>query len=172
MWLIILELNVFISIMFHHCNPQLALTGNGVLSPMKQLAASTYGSGGQGCVGRGTQGKLGLGGMHTLPTPYGHVDVRGQTGNNHFSQPPVNLQYEQQQLLLAPVTNQEYYEGREQAVNEVSSYSKKSIDLIPTNESSFILRLIETFRVPNSLIFNAFSFFSSPPYKNSTHIPM
>ena len=97
---------------------KVALTGNGALSPMKQFAASTEGQ--QGGMSRDDPSKgisLGGGGMSTLPTPYGNVDAK--LGNNAYSQPAVNLQYQQQQLLLAPVANQEYYQGREQAVNEV-----------------------------------------------------
>ena len=96
---------------------KVALTGSGALSPMKQFAASTEGQ--QGNTNRGGSSKgIPLGGaMNTLPTPYGAVDAK--LGSNSYSQPPVNLQYQQQQLLLAPVANQEYYQGREQAVNEV-----------------------------------------------------
>ena len=97
---------------------KVALTGNGALSPMKQFAASTESQ--QGVASKNGPNKgipLGGGGMNTLPTPYGNVDAK--LGNNAYSQPAVNLQYQQQQLLLAPVANQEYYQGREQAVNEV-----------------------------------------------------
>jgi syntaxin 5 len=92
------------------------LTGNGVLSPMRQFAATTNAQkgsasaaskadpeaggvgGGVGGGGGGTSGKA------QYYTPYG-----------------TDQQQQQQQLLLAPPATQQYYESRERAVGEVES---------------------------------------------------
>lgn len=87
------------------------LTGNGVLSPMKQFTASVEPTKGGNKFGNKNQ---------MLPTPYNMVDTNHKDAPSMYSNNnPVQLQYSQQQLLLAPVANQEYYQGREQAVNEV-----------------------------------------------------
>lgn len=88
---------------------KIELTGNGVLSPMKQFAAST---------GADIQGakplKQNASQAISLPTPYNMVSAPSIGGG---AAPPLHLQ--QQELLLAPVASQEYYQGRQQAVNEV-----------------------------------------------------
>ena len=99
------------------------LTGSGVLSPMKQFAASAVGGGDVNGRGAGSGNKsAGMkqnhgGHMSMLPTPYNSGAAGGGSGQSSY---PVQMQYsQQQQLLLAPVASQEYHQGREQAVNEV-----------------------------------------------------
>jgi len=88
------------------------LTGNGVLSPMRQFAASTtareaaaaessVAAGGGG----GAAAAAGGGKQQYYGTPYYGTDQQQQ--------------HAQQQLLLAPPANQQYYESREKAVGEV-----------------------------------------------------
>lgn len=112
------------------------LTGEGVLSPMRQFHASQGSSSSSGAGGRGRGGagegasqrfddEKGVlqgsqqqtnrdsnGGMKMM-SPYNHTLATGAAGN----QPHMNLQ--QQQLLLAPPQASQYYDQREQAVTEV-----------------------------------------------------
>jgi len=94
------------------------LTGNGILSPMKQFAASTDPSNNRNS---SAASKLNQKSQMSsiLPTPYNMMDIKTSQGNNNFDSTPTPFQYNQQQLLLAPVASQDYYQGREQAVNEV-----------------------------------------------------
>jgi predicted RNase H-like nuclease (RuvC/YqgF family) len=62
------------------------LTGNGILSPMKQFAASAAGEGGPKAGKFGKQSQVG--GASMLPTPYNMVDARGGASAG----PPVPLQ--------------------------------------------------------------------------------
>jgi syntaxin 5 len=89
---------------------KIELTGNGVLSPMKQFAAST-GSDMQGAKSLKQSAAQPI----SLPTPYNMVSAPSIGGGTPG--PPMHLQ--QQELLLAPVASHEYYQGRQQAVNEV-----------------------------------------------------
>jgi len=91
---------------------KIELTGNGVLSPMKQFTASVGGDV-QGGGARTSKAKSAP--PMALPTPYNMVSAPQPTTGG--SMPSMQLQ--QQELLLAPVASQEYYQGRQQAVNEV-----------------------------------------------------
>lgn len=94
------------------------LTGNGVLSPMRQFTATnaqknnnnsnnSASSRGNGDPEAGQSGGGGNKGQYY--TPYtGHGTEQQQ-------------QHQQQQLLLAPPATQQYYESRERAVGEVES---------------------------------------------------
>jgi len=90
------------------------LTGNGVLSPMRQFAATTNAQKGNAPSAASAASKAdpeaggggGAGGKAQYYTPYGADQQQQQ---------------QQQQLLLAPPATQQYYESRERAVGEVES---------------------------------------------------
>eukprot|EP01041_Mallomonas_annulata_P008218 gene8218-16895_t len=107
------------------------LTGIGTLSPLRQFAASAAQAQAQHAQNNvdsnGVVMKGGGGGGGFPKSPYSQLPT-SESGHG-LSQPyaqaqsmqgfPVQPQYQQQQLLLAPPATQQYFEAREQAVTEV-----------------------------------------------------
>ena len=99
------------------------LTGNGVLSPMRQFTATSNVKQG-GAVGGGDGGRVG-----SLEAGAG-VGVGGGGGGGGgvkqqyytpYGTDQQQQHHQQQQLLLAPPVTQQYYKTREKAVGEVES---------------------------------------------------
>jgi syntaxin 5 len=117
---------------------KVAIAGNGILSPMRQFNANTkiksssasaassqqynsssysmtqgspYASSSAAAMSSIYQQKSHAGDEEDMPDPY--------SPSSSSSSSSVSIELEQQQLLLAPPATLQYYESREQAVNEV-----------------------------------------------------
>jgi len=97
---------------------EVELTGNGVLSPMRQFTATNHalkaGGDGESSGGSGVGGSFGGGGVSGAGGGGTH---KQQYYTPYYS----DQQSSQQQLLLAPPSTQQYYESREKAVGEGES---------------------------------------------------
>lgn len=93
-------------------NRKSQISGNGMLSPLRQFSANTSQ---QTKVGESSAEKKPV--ASVLPTPYNDA-ARGGSYQSPQMIPQSSLQ-QQQQLLLAPPASMQYYESREVAVNEV-----------------------------------------------------
>ena len=91
------------------------LTGNGVLSPMRQFTAT---SNARAEAGGGAAGGARSAGDYASTEAGGGAEAAKQ---QYYTPYGAEQQQQQQQLLLAPPANQQYYETREKAVGEVES---------------------------------------------------
>jgi syntaxin 5 len=94
---------------------KVGLTGNGMLSPLKQFNANQQGQ-------KNTSNGEGGHKPGVSASPYGKMDPYAGGATSVTESPMHNrgqMQQQQQQLLLAPPQNAQYYDSREQAVTEV-----------------------------------------------------
>lgn len=91
---------------------KIQMAGNSVLSPMRQFKANQQNHGGDSSDDR-KNGSVKTNRYHSLPNPYDSSS--GNTPSNVYGASPS----QQQQMLLAPPAEVQYYEQRQEAVSEV-----------------------------------------------------